>query len=66
VHVLIHYRGRWVPLRNPRTDTAGYVHFIYQFQGAVGRFPVLAEIPNGQTNFPYSSGHSQILHVAAR
>lgn len=66
VHVVIKYRGLWVPLRNPRTDAAGHFNFLYQFQGAIGSFPVVAQVPDGQANFPYSSGHSQTTYVIAR
>jgi hypothetical protein len=66
VHVVIKYRGLWVPLRNPRTDAAGYFYFLYQFQGAIGSFPVIARVPDGQANFPYGSGHSQTTYVIAR
>jgi hypothetical protein len=64
VHVWIYYRGEWVPLRNPRTDPTGHFHFRYQFQGTLGRFPVFAEAPYGQTGFPYAAGKSRIVHVS--
>ncbi len=64
VHVWIYYRGEWVPLRNLRTDPTGRFHFRYQFQGTLGRFPVFAEAPYGQTGFPYTTGKSKLVHVS--
>lgn len=63
VELLVHYRGHWEPLRKPRTNRNGYFKALYQFQGAVGRFPVLAEVPLGQASFPYTLGQSNIVEI---
>jgi len=54
VELLVHYRGRWVPFRDPSTDRHGRFRVAYSFQGAEGRFPFRAVVPGGQTGFPYS------------
>ena len=63
VDLLVHYRGRWEPFRTPRTDAHGHFTVFYQFEGAVGRFPFRAEVPAGQTDFPFANGYSQIVDV---
>ncbi len=63
VELLVHYRGHWEPLRKPRTNRNGYFKALYQFQGAVGRFPFLAEVPLGQASFPYTRGYSNIVNI---
>jgi len=65
VELLVHYRGHWEPFRTPRTDSSGNFQVAYQFQGGTGRFPFRAEIPAGQTDFPYSGGYSNVVDVAA-
>jgi hypothetical protein len=66
VDLLVHYRGRWVPFRTPRTNAHGRFDVLYQFQGAVGRFPLQAAVPGGQASFAYARGHSRIVDVATR
>jgi hypothetical protein len=63
VELLVHYRGRWVPIRTPRTDRKGRFHVAYQFQGAIGRFPFKAEIPGAQAGYAYSGGYSNQVYV---
>jgi hypothetical protein len=65
VKIVVHYRGRWVPIRTPRTNSLGYFHAEYTFQGSIGRFPFYAETPFGQANFPYAYGRSNIVDVPA-
>jgi hypothetical protein len=60
VVVLVHYRGYWAPIRFPRTKPNGSFEVAYQFQDATGRFPFRVEIPNGQTNFPYTGGTGSV------
>jgi hypothetical protein len=62
----VHYRGQWDPIRVPRTNSNGYFHIEYQFQHAIGRFPFLIEIPNGQTNYPYTNGYSNTINITTR
>jgi len=62
--LLVHYRGRWEPFRTPRTNSKGRFRVVYQFQGAVGRFPFKAEVPDGQAGFAFSSGYSAHVSVA--
>jgi hypothetical protein len=63
VELLVHYRGHWEPFRTPRTNQHGRFHVLYQFEGGVGRFPFRAEIPGGQTGFPFSNGDSRVVNV---
>jgi hypothetical protein len=63
VEMLVHYRGRWEPFRDPRTDAAGHFQVVYQFEGGTGRFPFRAEILGGQAGFPYSHGESGAVDV---
>jgi hypothetical protein len=63
VELLVYYRGRWEPFRTPRTNAAGYFHVLYQFEGAVGRFPFRAQAPAGQAGFPYATGNSNTVDV---
>jgi hypothetical protein len=63
VELLVHYRGAWEPFRTPRTDGRGRFSARYQFQGAVGRFPFRAEVPNGQAGYPYTAGTSPTVIV---
>lgn len=64
VELLVHYRGRWEPFRDPRTDASGRFRVRYQFEGAVGRFPFRAEVLGGQSAFPYATGRSRPVDVA--
>jgi hypothetical protein len=64
VELLVHYRGSWEPFRTPRTDGHGRFHVAYTFEGGVGRFPFRAEVPEGQSGFPYAGGRSQAVDVA--
>ena len=66
VELLVHYRGKWVPFRDPRTDNHGAFHAEYQFQGSIGTFPFVAEILAGQAGFPYTSGESNTVNVNTR
>jgi hypothetical protein len=63
VELLVHYRGRWEPFRDPRTDSSGHFRVVYQFEGGIGRFPFRAAVPAGQASFPYSSGYSNVVDV---
>jgi hypothetical protein len=63
VQILVHWHGHWELLRNPRTNSNGYFHAEYQFQGSIGAFPFRAEIPTGQTNFPYTHGYSNSITI---
>ncbi len=64
VELLVHYRGTWEPFRVPRTDANGHFSVVYQFQGAVGRFPFRAEILSGQARFPYDTANSATVTVS--
>ncbi len=64
VQILVHWRGYWELIRNPRTNRQGTFHAAYQFQGDIGRFPFWAEVPSGQASFPYTVGYSNIVNVA--
>ncbi|HYM54558.1 MAG TPA: hypothetical protein VES97_04295, partial [Solirubrobacteraceae bacterium] len=66
VDLLVHYRGRWEPFRTPRTNGHGHFRVVYQFEGGVGRFPFRAEVPSGQTGFPFGSGKSEVVDVSTR
>jgi hypothetical protein len=63
VELLVHYLGRWEPFRTPRTNAAGRFRVAYGFQGGVGRFPFRAEVPGGQTGFPFAAGDSRSITV---
>ncbi len=63
VVLLVHYRGRWEPFRDPRTSRTGRFRMIYQFEGGVGRFPFRAEVLGGQAGFPYVDGDSSAVAV---
>ena len=63
VALLVHYRGKWVPFRTPRTNRHGRFRVAYRFQGATGRFPFRAQVPGGQAHFPYAHGASEVIHV---
>ena len=63
VELLVHYRGRWEPFRNPRTDSRGRFQVVYQFQGGVGRFPFRALAFGGQAGFPFLHGESGAVDV---
>ena len=63
VELLVRYRGQWEPLRTPRTSPGGRFTAVYQFEGAVGRFPFKAEFFAGQSGFPYASGQSTPVTV---
>jgi hypothetical protein len=64
VDLLVHYRRHWEPFRTTRTDRDGHFKVVYQFEGAVGRFPFRAEVPQGQARFPYGNGYSNVIDVA--
>jgi 5-hydroxyisourate hydrolase-like protein (transthyretin family) len=63
VELLVHYHGSWEPFRKARTNKQGRFRTKYQFQGAVGRFPFQAEVPEGQADFPFATGYSQTVDV---
>jgi hypothetical protein len=65
VELLVHYRGKWEPFRNPRTDSRGRFQVVYQFQGAIGRFPFRALAFGGQAGFPFNHGESRPVNVTA-
>jgi hypothetical protein len=64
VELLVHYRGRWEPFRDPRTDSRGRFHVAYQFQGGVGRFPFRALVFGNQSGFPFIHGESGAVDVS--
>ncbi len=64
VNLLVHYRGQWEPFRTPRTDTAGRFTVVYQFEGAVGRFPFRAEVPPSPADLAFGRGLSKAVYVA--
>lgn len=64
VELLVHYRGRWEPFREPRADAHGRFHTRYRFEGGVGRFPFRAEVLGGQSGFPYATGRSAAVEVS--
>jgi len=66
VELLVHYRGRWEPFRDPRTDGHGRFHVAYQFQGGVGRFPFRALVFGSQGGFPFALGESRTVNVTTR
>jgi hypothetical protein len=63
VHLLVHYRGRWVPFRTPQTKHDGSFSRVYEFEGSIGRFPFRANVPGGQAGFPFAGGESRIIDV---
>jgi hypothetical protein len=63
VQILVHWHDHWELIRNPRTNNNGSFHAEYQFQGSTGTFPFRAEIPTGQTNFPYTRGYSNTINI---
>ena len=63
VDLLVHYRGKWVPFRTPRTRPSGRFRVAYRFQGARGRFPFRAVVPSSQVRFPFARGESEVIHV---
>jgi hypothetical protein len=63
VALLVHYRGKWVPFRDPHTNRKGRFKVAYRFQGAVGSFPFRAQVPGGQASFPFAAGTSEVIHV---
>jgi hypothetical protein len=63
VELLVHYRGRWEPFRDPHTDGRGRFHVAYQFQGGVGRFPFRALVFGNQSGFPFALGESRTVDV---
>jgi hypothetical protein len=63
VELLVHYRGHWEPIRDPRTEPSGHFQVVYQFQGGVGRFPFRAEVLGGQSGFPFAHGDSRPVDV---
>jgi hypothetical protein len=63
VDLLVHYRGRLVPFRTPRTEPDGHFEVEYQFEGGIGVFPFRAFVPAGQAGYPFSSGYSNVVDV---
>ena len=63
VELLVHYRGRWEPFRDPRTDSRGRFRVVYQFQGGIGRFPFRAVVFGSQGDFPFAPGESRAVDV---
>lgn len=63
VNLLVHYRGQWEPFRTPRTDAAGRFTVVYQFEGALGRFPFRAEVPPSQAGYAFGRGLSEVVDV---
>jgi hypothetical protein len=63
IQLLVHYHGHWELLRNPHTKRNGTFKVVYQFEDAIGRFPFAAEVPSGQANFPYTTGHSNTVNI---
>lgn len=63
VNLLVHYRGQWEPFRTPRTDAAGRFTVVYQFEGALGRFPFRAEVPPSQAGYAFARGLSEVVNV---
>jgi hypothetical protein len=67
VDLLVYYRHHWQPLTNsPRTNRRGHFRAAYRFQGGIGRFPILAQVPGGQAGFPFATGISRIVSVHTR
>ncbi|HEX3510650.1 MAG TPA: hypothetical protein VHT27_06065 [Solirubrobacteraceae bacterium] len=65
VELLVRYRGRWQPIRTPRTAANGTFRISYVFRGAGGAFPFKVTVPGGQAGFPYAAGASRVLLVRA-
>jgi hypothetical protein len=65
VELLVHYRGSWQPLRTPETSSTGRFKAKYQFHGASGQFPFRATVRAGQAAFPFATGSSKLVYVAA-
>jgi hypothetical protein len=63
VELLVHYRGRWEPFRDPRTDARGRFRVAYQFEGGIGRFPFRALVFGSQGGFPFALGESRTVNV---
>ncbi len=63
VELLVHYRGRWEPFRDPRSDARGRFHVVYRFEGGVGRFPFRALVFGSQGGFPFAPGESRTVDV---
>jgi hypothetical protein len=63
VELLVRYRGHWEPFRTPHTTRTGRFRVVYQFEGAVGRFPFMARVPAGQAGLPYATGRSAAVKV---
>ena len=63
VELLVYYRGRWEPFRDPTSSSRGDFRVRYQFEGAVGRFPFRAEAHGGQVGFPYTTARSNSVAV---
>jgi hypothetical protein len=63
IELLVHYRGRWEPFRDPRTNSRGRFHVVYQFQGGIGRFPFRALVFGSQGDFPFAPGESRTVDV---
>ena len=63
VELLVHYRGRWEPFRDPRTGGHGRFRVTYQFEGGVGRFPFRAVVLGSQGGFPFALGESRTVDV---
>ncbi len=61
VELLVHYRGRCKPSRDPRTDGRGRFRVAYQFQGGVRRFPFRALVFGSQGGFPFALGESRTV-----
>jgi hypothetical protein len=64
VELLVYYRGRWEPFRDPRTDGRGRFRVAYQFQGGIGRFPFRALVFGNQGGFPFALGESRTVDVS--
>ncbi len=52
VELLVRYRGRWQPIRTPRTGPAGRFRISYVFQGARGVFPFKVTVPGRTGGVP--------------
>ena len=63
VELLVHYRRRWEPFREPETRPDGRFLVRYHFEGATGTFPFRARVPGGQSGFPYAAGSSASVQV---
>lgn len=64
IDLLVYYRGEWQTFRTTRTNTHGHFKLAYKFEDSLGHFPFQAETPTGQTNFPYTHGHSNTITIA--